>query len=216
MSTALPISRERSWLRRIWRVGAAPMLASAAIADFLTPLAPFSEYLMYVSAAIAAVLLLASCRTSSPLHAFVGRIAEADDPHEQTIVMRAAGAFFAVCLLVFGVLFLLTSRSDAQVGVLAENVVPVALLQEQIGLSNDSLSNIERILKEMNERSQDPRALLHARGVSWSTKSLSDAILAHDLETVGQFIDAGAPHTFIHSALTLPGQAVAAWRLRRR
>lgn len=123
-----------------------------------------------------------------------------------TMPSRSTCGFLVLSTLFVGVFYLYSSHFREQGGVLAPNLEITASFQEQLLAQNEELLDTQKeILEEVSEgkkeTSLNPRKELANLGIAYTPRALAEELLKNDAYAVALFVEAGADHDFVASAL---------------
>lgn len=189
-------------VRAIEKVGAPVTVVVALMTDVLEPLGPLTFYLAAVAALLGLVFLL----PAKPVHA-VGARLFANYWRAPTLAIIAVSV-----ALLLAANFVTRSAPDG--GFLASHVSAVRDFQDQLGVIDarteelaKTTASIKKDTQAINkkldnvkkETSADPRKELANLGVTWSTGSFVEALVASDARVVRLFLQGGMSPTVLHN-----------------
>jgi hypothetical protein len=210
------MTRPRTTGKAIGKFGFILTAVVALITDLLAPLGPFAGYLAL--AVVPVIAVIAAARLLPPVDRFGRSLFKG---YWQVPVLGALTASF----LVLAATHVITRSApqggwvgsrvervrDAQVGIFDEEVREIADTTHGIKEDTEEIStklgdvaeDTDEILSKLDqvkkETSDDPRKELANLGVSWSTQSFVDALIASDARTVKLFLQGGMAPTIRHA-----------------
>ncbi|MAS08878.1 MAG: hypothetical protein CMN26_02230 [Salinisphaera sp.] len=108
--------------------------------------------------------------------------------------IKTASVLFGLLFVLSSVLYLVQHHTQTfeRYGIIAAKAPVARDFQQDLGLMNKTLSNIDRkVAKLKKETSENPRKELANRGVEWSADSYYEALQNKDTETALLFIEGG-------------------------
>lgn len=181
------------------KAGALPATLVAGVGDFFAPVGAWVlPLVMGLFAALLLVLLAAYSGMREKILCWLLKPTRSDlwsRPFYRSRVFFSLFVFAAV-----GIVFGSVSQArQERGGMLASELGQVAALQGIMGVAEESLKEQRRTREGVDDlvdvsqtgRAKNPRVTLRNLGVDWNAANLDEALINHDMQTVGLFIAGG-------------------------